>query len=481
MGTRTVGEASFARLLVAATLFIISSWSLSYSVYPAFNALDTSARYVSTLAGGVALLVVVAVAFKTPRLLDFGVIGTTSTALLVLGGLGAYFALASENAALLMVSSCCLVLAHNVVEVLVGVSIASLRRELVIPCVTLAYAIGAVAQCLLLLLPARLAAACFVAFPLISLSLIARDLEGTFERLKASVPPSDLSITQPGTSVPFVHQMFVCIFLFMFAYGYALGLGELEGGLPRTLNLLAAVPLLVALAVVALCLPQRFNIDRIFDIAVFCVIAGFVLIAHSEALPDGLANMFISVGSIAFRLLFWCAFALIAHDDRHKGVIAFAWGRALLAFGIDLGTFLGRSYNGMVVENALRADFITGLIAVLFVAYAVFVLKGFSMARTIESLDVAPLAEPMIDAGSITDEKCALVGRRYGLTSREVEVLGLVARGRNAPFIEEHLVISRNTVKSHVKNVYRKLGVHTNQELIDLVSQARADAPGPGA
>ena len=31
------------------------------------------------------------------------------------------------------------------------------------------------------------------------------------------------------------------------------------------------------------------------------------------------------------------------------------------------------------------------------------------------------------------------------------------------------VVISRNTTKSHIKNIYGKLDVHSHQELIDLV------------
>ena len=47
--------------------------------------------------------------------------------------------------------------------------------------------------------------------------------------------------------------------------------------------------------------------------------------------------------------------------------------------------------------------------------------------------------------------------------------MSLLARGRNVPFIEEELIISRNTIKTHVKHIYQKLDVHSQQELIDLV------------
>ncbi|MDQ4127928.1 MAG: response regulator transcription factor [Actinomycetota bacterium] len=46
-----------------------------------------------------------------------------------------------------------------------------------------------------------------------------------------------------------------------------------------------------------------------------------------------------------------------------------------------------------------------------------------------------------------------------GLTAREVEVLGLLARGRTNPQIAESLEISRGTAKIHVQHIIAKLGV----------------------
>ncbi len=44
-----------------------------------------------------------------------------------------------------------------------------------------------------------------------------------------------------------------------------------------------------------------------------------------------------------------------------------------------------------------------------------------------------------------------------------------MARGRNRDYIQEALVISKNTVKVHVKHIYQKMDVHSHQELIDMV------------
>ena len=50
------------------------------------------------------------------------------------------------------------------------------------------------------------------------------------------------------------------------------------------------------------------------------------------------------------------------------------------------------------------------------------------------------------------------------LTEREIEVLGLVARGLGNREIGRELFISENTVKNHVRNILEKLQLHTRME-----------------
>ena len=48
-------------------------------------------------------------------------------------------------------------------------------------------------------------------------------------------------------------------------------------------------------------------------------------------------------------------------------------------------------------------------------------------------------------------------------------MLELIARGRNRQYLAEKLVISEGTAKTHIKRIYAKLGIHSREELLDLV------------
>jgi DNA-binding NarL/FixJ family response regulator len=52
------------------------------------------------------------------------------------------------------------------------------------------------------------------------------------------------------------------------------------------------------------------------------------------------------------------------------------------------------------------------------------------------------------------------------LTPRELEVLKLVARGISNKDVAEHLFISENTVKNHVRNILEKLHLHSRMEAV---------------
>ncbi len=64
------------------------------------------------------------------------------------------------------------------------------------------------------------------------------------------------------------------------------------------------------------------------------------------------------------------------------------------------------------------------------------------------------------------------------LTSRERDVLDLIAKGRSNPEIAEELVVTPATVKTHVAHILMKLGVRDRVQAVILLYESGAIEPG---
>ena len=94
--------------------------------------------------------------------------------------------------------------------------------------------------------------------------------------------------------------------------------------------------------------------------------------------------------------------------------------------------------------------------------------------RTAEGKSIAAVAEegPGIQqVSSVLDRlpyTCHLIAVEYDLTRREEEILQLLVRGRTAARIAETLCITTATTRTHLRNIYAKLGVHSQQDILDM-------------
>lgn len=59
----------------------------------------------------------------------------------------------------------------------------------------------------------------------------------------------------------------------------------------------------------------------------------------------------------------------------------------------------------------------------------------------------------------------------HGLSPREIEVAELLMKGHTVSAIAGKLFISENTTRGHAKSIYKKLAIHSRQELVDLNDQ----------
>ncbi|GAY08876.1 two-component system response regulator [Pseudonocardia sp. N23] len=97
-----------------------------------------------------------------------------------------------------------------------------------------------------------------------------------------------------------------------------------------------------------------------------------------------------------------------------------------------------------------------------------YLLKKISGEELVRQLELAATGTTVIDAalaGRAVDTAARLQsdefwpGARHGLTHRESEVLSLMVTGLSNRGIATRLVVSDETIKSHLRSIYRKLGV----------------------
>ncbi len=80
-----------------------------------------------------------------------------------------------------------------------------------------------------------------------------------------------------------------------------------------------------------------------------------------------------------------------------------------------------------------------------------------------------------MNESELLERRCQAIAKLYQLSPRESDVLIYLARGRNASWIQEELVISPHTAKSHIYNIYRKLDIHSQQKLMSFVEEFPID------
>jgi len=119
-----------------------------------------------------------------------------------------------------------------------------------------------------------------------------------------------------------------------------------------------------------------------------------------------------------------------------------------------------------------------------------FVHKGQGVQHIIDAVRAAETDQIALPAAMFTDFVSRSQGRsertrasdtlRDLLTDRECEILTLMADGHSTRDIAARLVLSVNTVRSHVQNTLTKLGVNNRLRAVALAREAGMLGPVPG-
>ena len=204
-----------------------------------------------------------------------------------------------------------------------------------------------------------------------------------------------------------------------------------------------------------------------------------------------------------FGQLVWIVFAWKGYESKANSLIMFAFGLG----SMRLGLLCGRGSVELLSNSVGISDATANLVSIvglwaLFIGVLVtvaIILKRQNAETTPFEADeevraagigdvpvlhvaasgagtgaAAEASGPIggtveVDDANLYERKFAEAVEGAGLTERESEILMMYASGRSAVYIAEELYLSNYTVKTHLRRCYAKLGIHSRQELLDLV------------
>lgn len=203
--------------------------------------------------------------------------------------------------------------------------------------------------------------------------------------------------------------------------------------------------------------------------SVFLPIAlALVLVAPvvRQTTPDQLVQLCCSIASTAgFALFTLAGFAELILAARLVGASpGAAVGGALAAIALCVWAGFAAigvwGTNGRVICLLFEAALLT----------AVAISYALRPRGTAGKTDAGSGPGPSGNPNAPHDTRCADLAARGALSQREAEVLAYLARGHGSAFIASELGISENTVRTHTRHIYEKLGISSREELLALVN-----------
>ncbi|MCL1798916.1 MAG: helix-turn-helix transcriptional regulator [Eggerthellaceae bacterium] len=253
---------------------------------------------------------------------------------------------------------------------------------------------------------------------------------------------------------------------------HGLSLGVLMGWLflvggQSNMSLLTASSFIVAAALLlltAVFVKMDFN-HLIYQVGFGITATGAFLIAVVGPLPT-LGISFQLIGFCYVHLVMWGLCSYLIKNFGLPATWVIAWPTCCLMLGQLLG-----GITSSVLGQQAQAGFWIQMMATSMVF--VLLMASLTLLSSRNLLTGWGMASPanLVHAGDANDAAVEQLAVEKSLTPREGEIFAMMARGRNRKIISAELVISEETTKSHINGLYRKLGIHSQQELLTLVEE----------
>lgn len=140
--------------------------------------------------------------------------------------------------------------------------------------------------------------------------------------------------------------------------------------------------------------------------------------------------------------------------SRHRSVLIYS-----ISLAVALFLMKWLEWRFLIVSHAF--EIYAGIIAVIFTALGIWLALKLSKPK----IAVVTIEKDFSESKGFVLNQSAL--DETGISTRELEVLGLMAIGLSNEEIARRLFISLSTIKTHLSNVFFKLNVRRRTQAVD--------------
>lgn len=282
------------------------------------------------------------------------------------------------------------------------------------------------------------------------------------------VPPAGRGVTYP---VPW--KLLLLMALAGFASGFAGSILSPVDGIGAVHRIAATVISGVALLVAFVVRKGEVDVRLFAWVTLPLAIVFFAMIPLVGETAGELISFLVKLAYVAFALFTLFMLANVCYRRGIPSARVFASARAASEGAMLAGILLRRWMRDAGILDSSEMLWVVCLIGLVATVGCVLLWhteRSVTSDWGVVGVDAASGFQVKSERDLLL-ERVELLAQEKGLTPREREVLALLAQGHDAPAIEGELFLSHNTLKTHLRHIYAKLGVHTRAEALEMLGR----------
>lgn len=456
-------------ILIALGFGLLRTWSViggSPTLFiPAQNTLllsaERTAAFGEDIVYAVILIVLSIVALRTNRISRKALMAT-STAILCLGvTLFLVASLLGEQALPLSVAGRVMFASAACIAVLWGEQLCSVGIRASLLIIAVSYALSYIGTLAFVAVPLLVVEVAQLVLPVLSAAVwfaaVKRaDANCGSHGSEADEPPRGRSRTVP-------YRVFLGVGIFGAALLLTNGLSEGKTGAPdELLTLYVGLAVSLCIAGIAAFLPRDVDFTFVFRLMLPIIVVCTFLVFAIEADQQPYEVAAIGFGWTFFIIFAWEIWCIAAAKTTVSPLAVFSLGSAILS----LCTLAAEGLRALAMFLGVDSLFIIASICIVSILTSLFLLNEQKVREVVQD-ERAPFDRTDENACRLCVER---VSNEVKLTEREKEIALRILQGKDNAAIAQELFISMATLYTHLRNMYKKAGVHSRQDFSDLMN-----------